>query len=264
MARQITTTPDGKAPAPDLSPTVNPGFDRRIRATPMTRTEPPRGYIVSADYGVGTGKAAQKVRESRVNFLYNPSEISVSHTVTASSGILPADVVSDYDVTRYVGKSGGSMSFSLIFDRSYETTDVNVINSAGWVGVHADVAALYDLTGINESRVQVSGSDTGGSLFGGVLDPALDLLDPGRGSAGPPMASMRYRGVMTIRPVYVVLTDQWVPPVSGVPSRTGSMQWYGYISSMDVTYSHWSERMIPIRCGVRVQMQLLVEYSGVA
>lgn len=261
MARQITT--DGQSPAPQLPPTVNPGFDRRIRATPMSRTEPPRGYIVSADYGMGKDRA--RVRDSRVNFLYNPSEISVRHTVSAQSGPLPADMVSDYDVTRYVGKSGGTMSFQLYFDRSYETTDNYVTNSAGWVGVHADVAALYDLTGINEDRVQVSTTGTVSSVEdrvgGNLFDPGQELLNP-PGDGGVLDDSMRYRGVMTIRPVYVVLTDKWVPPVSGVPSRTGSMRWYGYINSLAVTYSHWSEQMIPTRCGVAVDLQLLVEYSG--
>ncbi|KJY37104.1 hypothetical protein VR44_06570 [Streptomyces katrae] len=180
-----------------------------------------------------------------------------------NNGLLPADVISDYDVTRYVGKSGGTLSFDLVFDRTYEVADPSVVGEQSRKGVWADVHALYDLVGINEDRVEVSTSGSGGSdsggLFGDIFDPLKDILNPGGGTSGPPDANSRYRGVMTIRPVYVVFTTDWYAQVG---NTTGTARWYGYLNHLDVDFTHWSENMIPLRCTVGTTLQLLVEYGG--
>lgn len=241
--------------------TVNPTFDGRIRGTPMTRREPPRGYIMSSGRR-GANSTSKGPMSSRVNFLYNPSEISVHHSVNVDSGILPADIDSDFDVTQTMGKSGGSISFRLLFDRTYETTDPTSKSPAAYSGVYADVSALYDLTGINDTRT--NSLSTGSTSYDPEASSAPPLWQEQPDFGTSQVLTGTYRGVMTIRPVYVVFSEQWAIDIPNAPGRVRPLSWYGYIANLNVTYSHWTERMVPQRCGVDVQMELLVEYSGAA
>jgi hypothetical protein len=35
------------------------------------------------------------------------------------------------------------------------------------------------------------------------------------------------------------------------------MVYYGYLTGINVTYSHWNQKMVPVRCSVDLQMELL-------
>lgn len=131
----------------------NPPFDKRITSLAPAGGRPfslKRGKLVSKADSV-TGAAWT------LHFLYNPSTIEVSHAVDME--LLSEAERSPFDVSSYQGDSLSQVTWSLLFDRTYETWDRSYANKpAGKYGVYSDVRALYGLLGMVK-QTNISGID---------------------------------------------------------------------------------------------------------
>lgn len=328
-----------------------PPFDRRITSLPMLALNDgdsrhgwgtiQRGYIKQAA-GNAAGSSQQTTSPDgfvtsprTVQFLYNPSSVSVSHAVSTSDAALDPSMRSSLDDGQLTSATGATVSFSLLFDRTYEVSDeTNFGTRVGEKGVAVDVEALYALTGILQLNYGLpSGSPLASTQFNGTANQnkaetiALQLLKeqrsdqilgiipsevitiqeilakkgnvigapdgnadqdleflnglleerlkaaglsladvPGNADsftsvssghpAGWPFTSPATQfngqtfGVMSVQPVIAVFGRQ----------RTGwspSIEYYGYISSLDIEYAHWTQNGVPSRCAVSINMALL-------
>jgi len=336
MATQILDDPSGNG-------WMQPDFDRRIKTLPMLQPNPQstsagieRGFIKQA-FGNAAGAPQQTTSASgflvaprTLYFLYNPSSISVSHSIgLVSDAQLDPNLRSSLDDGQILGPTGGSVSFSLLFDRTYEISNPdNFGRRLAEKGVAVDIEALYALVGIFQLDLvdsvysptplanQVTAQSNAGkaeliaqalitevnaqlvpgeapftiqdiltgATAGNAMNSELDLLyrklletrlkaaglslsdlprDPDHvtvGSGNPPgwpyvstsptQATKQTFGVMRVTPVVIVFGRQrgtWSPTV----------EYYGYISSIQVDYAHWTQNMVPVRAGVSIELTLL-------
>ena len=122
---------------------LNPPFDPRMRriGSPLNQTAfIKRGWIQKEDTG------------ERVNFLFNPSELDLSHTVDPSAVAMPDQrPPEDHGDPYYVG-SGSTTGVKLLYDRTYEMfsgpKDDKDKSLANRLGVWADMAAWYKFLGM--------------------------------------------------------------------------------------------------------------------
>ncbi|MET9119954.1 hypothetical protein [Streptomyces sp. NPDC004528] len=204
---------------------TNPKFDPRMTAIPAlgirklasashTKGDIPtvtywRGAIVR-DPGATTGDPrAAKGNAYRVDFLFNPSSISISHSASAK---YTADQQST-DAT-YIAAGGiGTVGFTLLFDRTYEVNSPG--NTAGDRGVMGDIDALYRVTG------------------------AYDVT--AKGAAAREIQPMQSYNCFFL--------------FGGTVSN--AISYYGYISSLNISYTHFTRMMVPQRCSVEVSVELV-------
>lgn len=214
---------------------LNPPFDPRMRRIGSRIVNPKplkRGWI-------RTGP--EESENLRINFLFNPSEINVTHSIDSN---IPSNEQVNQNPNRVPGstamyvETGMGLSFSLLFDRTYEmyTRDKSQQNFARAYGVYSDVAAFYrylniipDLPFNSPAHIRLPGSDP---ETGGALDmTGWTAISPHRPAQ--------------LRSSYVYIGTR--------------MFYYGYINSFDVTYTHWSHDMVPIRCRVDIGFTLQVD-----
>ncbi|MDX3260700.1 hypothetical protein PV336_15885 [Streptomyces sp. MI02-2A] len=218
----------------------NGPFDPRITSIPFVTAAPgykgdnlTRGWIIQE-------KAVNGARY-RCNFLYNPSVVSVSHSVNANV-IADDNAINPYDVTAQdlLLPLQQTVSFSLLFDRTYELWDPSKLHGAAkdnvpFLGVAWDVLSLYKITGV-ASPIDVDAAKSSDS--GAVQSSSFTKGNFKSGATGP----------MLYVPVYVVFGY--------------TLDYYGVIQEMDVQYTHWTQQMIPSRCQVDISMQLLPRGSA--
>lgn len=224
---------------------TNDNFDRRIRSIPnyIPRSGDPRfqlerGNIISA-FQQARAQGAPANRFYILSFLYNPSVINVSHSIDANNQIMPAYTRSDFDQGTPLVAGGGSLSFSLLFDRTYEMSDPKQRNTyAGTYGVLADIHVLYNLVGMNAN--QIVGQDA---------------------TKKDPASSPDSRGVVGVMQMNPVIVNFGRPPEGGFRDDNlpimSRLRYFGYLTSLNVTYSHFTQRMMPSRCAVAISMQLM-------
>lgn len=167
----------------------------------------------------------------QVNFLYNPSTINEARAVDLNSGTLPSAYRVIGDPTQYLTGLNTTISFSLLFDRTFELWDSSYANTdQGNYGVRVDVEALYNLLGINY------GTSTA-AITGGVVSP----------TGGNQASNVTVQGPMTIAPCHLYFggTNQW------------SLNYYGFVSSFNVTWTHFTSTMVPQRCAVDITFTAL-------
>lgn len=223
----------------------NGPFDPRITSIPFTQN------LGGTDWVTGSGgkkltrgfiiqeKAVHGARQ-RCNFLYNPSAISLSHGIDTNVLSDPNAVNKD-DVT--AGQTllplQQTLSFSLLFDRTYELWDPSKLygEAATMVpsfGVAYDILSLYKITGVATPMPVTDDSSADADAY-------KKAFEKGTYSNGP-------AGPMTYVPVYVVIGT--------------SLSYYGVIQSLDLQYTHWTQEMIPSRCQVTVTVTLLPTPQG--
>jgi hypothetical protein len=214
-------------------------FDSRIQAIPSylptdsggVNYKLIRGYMVTAfPKGQGGG------RFYMLNFLYNPSTVQVSHSLDAANQVMPAYTRSDQDTGTPLTAAGGTLSFSLLFDRSYEMSDPSQHDTVeGTYGVMADIHVLYNLVGINAKQqvwTSATSSDAASTETGDVV------------------------GIMQMNPIWVHFNQARHLFADKLPNLS-RMSYFGYLSSLDISYTHFSQRMTPVRCAVSISMQLM-------
>lgn len=207
----------------------NPAFDRRMlpngavdrdgRFIPPTRSQLYRGRIETAKRWNG--------HIYRVQFLFNPQGFTHSGAIDNDLSPQTYNLKHDLSGSDLLQLSQG-VSFSLLFDRTYETWQQDKYTDTAKWGVLADIKYLYALLGMYDGINQTNGQwdiDQGKAL----LPEYVDQLTP--------TAPMQWR------PVWVVFGP-----------RT---KFFGVIQSFNVTYQHFTQQMTPNRCEVNISMQLI-------
>lgn len=164
-----------------------------------------------------------------LNFLFNPSEIQIVHTLDAQ---LPPDAASLADAGRPIGGSG-EFAFSLLFDRTYELWDRQT-TAAGKFGCYVDVRQLY--------------------LMLGIIDPESQFTESAK-DKGIPYALNNItapNGPMYAQPMWVYFGSNFG---STYANNYRSLKYYGVITSLNVTYTSFTQFMTPRRCVVNVSFQ---------
>lgn len=190
---------------------LNPPFDPRMRRI---------GSPLNQGGGIKRGWIQTEEDNLRVDFLFNPSELSIAHTPIED--FRTADQMPPSDVLGISYASMGSATnVKLLYDRSYELFGPGVNGGKGFAnrfGVYADVAAWYVLLG---------------------MLPEMPTNWETSIITDPPQPKMAYL---------------FVGP---------KMAYYGRLAGANVTYSHWTQSMIPARCAVDIAFELL-PHSGSA
>lgn len=191
----------------------NPNFDRRISTLPGPAGAPALQRGLVANRGTLNGL------KYGLKFLYNPSVLNVSHTLDMNATPLPPGYKSPNDSSTYIGPVNSSMSFDLLFDRTYELWDSSYAGSeAAANGVYSDVAAVYRMLGLIDYENQ-------GGLLQSQMLPIQQIFQFGNFSANP--------------------------------KYPGSLKFLGYVTELDISYTHWTMYMIPARCTMSFSVQLI-------
>ena len=217
---------------------VQPAFDKRMTTLPFLlgqgQGKVRQGYMIWDKATNVPGYTKKAV----VNFLYNPTTIDLQYaldTANVSGGLTFRQAGDD---AAAVVNMASTLSFSLLFDRSFElwgsynpdgspktATPGNPanMNDPAQGGVNVDIMAFKQITG--QLADQPSGAGNSGTKTG---------------------QNYNIQGPMSMCPTWVYLG----PPSSG-------MFYYGYISSWSVSITHWSQAMVPMRCAITVSFQLM-------
>lgn len=186
-----------------------------------------RGSIV--EY---TAKKQKRKRGAyRCNFLYNPSTVSVNHSVDMSNL-----VYSDYNrpkdsIGTYNTPLNASASFTLLFDRTYEMTDLKYVGKAVQRrGVLEDVDSLYRITGINSKQE----------------------YNVTEGDFRPEGTPRFVKGPMQMNPCHFYFGD----------GASSALALFGFIQSLGIQYTHWNQFMVPQRTAIQIGVTLLPEQTG--
>lgn len=215
------------------------GSNSTINPTPYNGKNPNggvlrRGFLVA---GAGVIKNYTGNLQYKVNFLYNPSTIEESRTLDLTNNTLPAYARNPDDPGSYVSALNTSVYFSLLFDRTFELWDSSYTGTlSGTYGVRADVEAFYNLLGINQPSTTT-------------------LALPLEGVNSPPVnnnQSITVQGYMQYVPTMLYFGD----------SVQGTLSYFGYITEFDVTYTHFTTEMVPMRCGIDVTFMGLANSTG--
>ncbi len=217
---------------PGYGTVENPKFDSRILNIPFRQVS--QGYGGTKDStlyrGAMVGREENNGVKYKVNFLYNPSTIAETRSLDLNNQVLP-------DYARVPGDSGDyqtalntTVSFSLLFDRTYEMWDSKYQTAdVGIYGVAVDTNAFFNLCGINQKQ-----------LVPGVR--------------GGKAQNMVVQGPMAAVPIDLYFGY-------GSP---GGLSYFGIISSLGIVYSHFSQQMVPVRCAVDIGFTVFAETQGKA
>ena len=192
-----------------------------------------RGFMIwdQTQPGYGSNRA-------RVTFLYNPTTITVNYALNPSSALTTALAFKQKGLAAApMAPMSQSISFSLLFDRTFELW--NSYTSKGVPG-------------------KLSGVDN-------------DIMNPhARGVLTDVLALQQYTGQLA--------NSQFQSGASSAPAVTSTFQlqgiqemmlgwvyfggvygafYYGYVSGLTVTYTHFTQFMVPMRCAVDVGFVLL-------
>ena len=164
-----------------------------------------------------------------VRFLYNPSNIR--HSIAVNSDVVPQYQLSPAGAAAVaIGVGSGSIAFRLLFDRTYEIAygpNSSSPQDLRKVGVYADIAFL--------ERVM------------GVVSPQTD-----------PLGNQIFQAAQTV-PVNFLFGGGY-----GIAGGVVGLKYVGYINSADITYTQFSENMVPQRCEVDISVTLMVGLDDVA
>lgn len=213
---------------------LNPPFDPRILrigAPGRGAKKLKRGRLVNAIKDANTG------RKHGVNFLYNPVAVSASHNLSMDVVTTPGMQQSTSASTQ-MGQlpNIGSVSVDLLYDRTYELWDRSKQHTlAGRFGMYADVLAFYYLLGITDK----------GASYGGNAATA----DAGMGSVGVAWQSL--------------YPTSYIDPTNRMYLYIGDkMRFYGTVTDLSITYSHWNEKMIPMRGQISIAMSFQTDAAS--
>jgi hypothetical protein len=191
-------------------------------------------------------------------FLFNPSIVSLQHGLdsNATSLTLPQYRRNTADTGVYLVGLASTLDLSLFFDRTYEVNTAAEKNGAysrygplGFmpetkyegsqilvnddprlIGCLADIRALYRVVGMTDPIPNVSWTnDSGSSVTATITGPMQQV------------------------PCYLML---------GANMITNVPYWYGYIDSIGITYTHFTQAMVPMRAQVDVELTLLPDASA--
>lgn len=221
----------GLAATKDLNSYINRAPDPRLNSILSKTNSPLRlGLIQQTDDVV---QANGQRFPYACRFMFNPPVITVGYQV--ATGVLPPNQLTTAQLAAtpiYPGAT--SVGFSLLFDRTYEVhygpgqrnpTDLRKI------GVYHDIQALENIVGVRNTA-SYSGS------------PTVDQS----GNAVASTDNKDLLGNMLMIPVYVIF---------GGGAGIG-LAYVGFFTSMTVTYTLFSQNMVPTRAAVDLQFTQLI------
>lgn len=172
-----------------------------------------------------------------VNFLYNPSTIQETRSIDLNSGQLPNAYRDPGDPGQYMTGLSTNISFSLLFDRTYEVWDTDTYfgKPQGTLGCRVDIEALYNLLGIN---YKIDASN--------IQPPPGSISGPGSIFASTSYG-LTVQGPMKVAPCQLFFGSH----------NTNALSYYGFISEIDITWTHFNWLMVPVRCAVQVSFTVL-------
>jgi hypothetical protein len=215
----------------------NPAFDQRITSLsyPMqggaSGQQLARGFMVWAlktNHWGGNGGPLPTLA-----FLYNPTTVTAYFATDVNDTSVDMLYSSPPDSGLPTMGMNQVVSFSLLFDRTFEMwgsysnsgepntaqSGLQGSNDPSVVGVDADVLAMKQLAGM---------------FFFSASQ---------RGTAQQQIA----QGPMLMIPTYL-----------NFGKLSSGETYYGYVSDFTVTYTHWTQNMVPIRCTIDVDFTLLI------
>lgn len=238
---------------------VQAPFDSRIKtlAMPMQsiKKQIQRGYMIQQE--AMPGYTANRAGKFVINFLYNPSTVEATYYVQTSGGAVSYLFPNANDSGDLAVPINQSVSWTVMYDRTYECNS-GAYNSEGEIvsgsmavpapgnvtadptvyGVWADVLQYQYFTGM-----LLQGSSVTNQSATGIIDV----------TGGQYNANFKAsQGFMMMIPAWVFFGGQ------------NNIAYFGYISEWDVTYTHWTQYMVPMRCVIDVTFTMLPPPAGVS
>lgn len=210
---------------------------RMIGSPVFTAGKVKRGWIQTA--ADSTGSAQGPNGNCRINFLFNPSTITLNHSVNITQPSPQQVKTNDNRIAGdlpFYASTGSTLGFSLLFDRTYDLwTNRNTKPTlASTFGVYADVAAFYYYFGLISQPP--SAAMVGPGHISQPGDPAPPIITRGWETMSP-MAPPRYFGS------HIYIGDK--------------LFYYAACESFNITYTHWNLEMVPMRCSIDLSWTLL-------
>lgn len=144
--------------------------------------------------------------------------------------VLPSYARNPTDPGQYKTGLMSYVSFSLLFDRTFELWDSSYANTLeGKYGVMVDVNAFYNMLNINQQVTKTAAELGGGNV------------------AGNTSYSLVVQGVMSAMPVDLYFGYRSV----------GALKYFGYVTQLDTTFTHFTQKMVPQRCAINVGFTLM-------
>lgn len=164
-----------------------------------------------------------------VHYLYNPSTVEADY----STGATAAGNASQYSALYPVASNSGNLvipmtqnsTWTIMFDRTFElmgqgNNKGTNINDPSVAGVGVDVLQMMQFTGM----LMNTGGATASSGTSGVWPTVMQLV-----------------------PAYAYFGG----------TGPNNVRYYGYINEWNVTYTHFTQNMVPQRCVVNVSWTML-------
>jgi hypothetical protein len=194
----------------------NPQFDSRMRAFPHL------GLSGKTDTTFWRGAIIRDDKSVKagllsVNFLFNPGTITISHQ---QGYTLTADQQS-VDGNK-IGAGGiGTLQFELLFDRTYEmyAGGATKLEDPAIKGVLSDVEAMYNITGAYDITAK------------GPKAKVLQAMQPNP------------------------CTFYFGGTAAGFLGNN-NLSYYGVVTSLVVTHTHFSRDMVPQRCAMSLTVDI--------
>jgi hypothetical protein len=192
-----------------------------------------------------------------VSFLFNPSTVQASYSLSDSTAqaAMIYGVASGGNSIPYVGLQQ-QMNFTIMFDRTYEVQwpPGGIAQYAGQdvveMGCEVDVRQIKQFTGQFSASAGNSGfytSSSGTTAGATALGTGQTITQATGIGIGP------QQGIMLMMPSFCYF---------GSSIAGGTSQYYGYVDSWNVQYTHYTNLMVPIRCVVDIEYTLLPQASN--
>lgn len=241
-----------------------------LRGTGHTAVGSDGNYSFNVQGGLARGFIVQAMSQAQNDgalygcaFLFNPSIVTLQHGLdsNATSLTLPQYRRNPDDTGVYLIGLASTLDFSLFFDRTYEVntnadpggkysrygplgflqetkyeaSEILVNDDPRLIGVLADIRALYRVVGMTDPIPNVTWTN-----------------DPVNGATAS-TSTATITGPMQQVPCFLMLAANMV---TNVP------YWYGYIDSIGITYTHFTQTMVPMRAQVDLEMTLLPQAAA--
>jgi hypothetical protein len=233
------TTPSGGAAV------VQPAFATQITTLkyPLSNGQSgsiSRGYMVWDDSQLPTGYSTA----AKVNFLFNPSTVTASYSLIPDTSVQAAMLFpTAYNSTDLRVPLSQTVEWSLLFDRTFEL----------W--------GAYDSNGAPNSLTANAAAGVDGTIDPSVVGVLVDInamgqftgLDTGYYSGTPGATS----GTDAITASGLYGQQGVMQPIFSYVWFGLNLWYYGYVSQWDVTITHWTQYMIPMRCVINVSFTMM-------
>lgn len=229
---------------------VQAPFDKRIRTLAMpgqsVKRQIQRGYMIQ-DKSLPGYKSNRSGRFA-FNYLYNPSTVEAMYSVQSQGAALSYLFPNAGDIGDLAVPLQQSVSWTVMFDRTYElnlgsyTPDGRLVKGHTNIPAPNGISADPTVYGVWADVVQLQ-FFTGMMLQGGAAANGTGIIENISGGKGANFKANQ--GFMMMVPCWAFFGGQT------------NINYYGYISEWDVTYTHFTQFMVPMRCVIDITFSML-------